>query len=152
MGNTTLDRMRSKATSFAGEAGGLSGQPLYGPNDRALLGRPAQKLDDNIPIIGVGGITSGADANARSRRRKLVQFYSGMVFRGPELVGECVSSIRAPSRGRAVSGGYQLAGKRLARKAATRSACRRARPSWPTSTAPMRWRNCSTSRCCAKAR
>src|SRR4249919_3975780 len=61
MGNTTLDRLPVKNHKHAKEAGGLSGQPLYGRSTAALR-RLRNKLDDNIPIVGVGGILSGADA------------------------------------------------------------------------------------------
>ncbi len=53
------------------------------------------RLDDSIPLIGVGGILSGADAAGKiAAGAKLVQFYTGMIYRGPELIGECVSAIR----------------------------------------------------------
>ena len=55
-------------------------------------------------MIGVGGILSGADAAAKmSAGAALVQLYTGLVYRGPRLVGECVDAMRrrkeAPSRG-----------------------------------------------------
>ena len=94
MGNTTVDRSEIAGHRRAGEAGGLSGAPLYERANTALR-KMRLRLDDSIPIIGVGGITSGADAAAKiSAGAKLVQFYTGMVFRGPELVAECVTSIR----------------------------------------------------------
>ena len=53
------------------------------------------RLDPAIPLIGVGGILSGADAAGKiAAGAAMVQFYSGMVFRGPELIGECVDAIR----------------------------------------------------------
>ena len=62
------------------------------------------RLPDSIPLVGVGGILSGADAVAKmSAGASLVQCYTGLVYRGPELVRECVEAIRrrreAPSRG-----------------------------------------------------
>jgi dihydroorotate dehydrogenase len=94
VGNTTVDRSEIAGHPLAGEAGGLSGAPLYQRATTALR-KMRLRLDDSIPIIGVGGITSGADAAAKiSAGAKLVQFYTGMVFRGPELVSECVTSIR----------------------------------------------------------
>ena len=94
VGNTTVDRSEIAGHPLADEAGGLSGAPLYARATTALR-KMRLRLDDSIPIIGVGGITSGADATGKiSAGAKLVQFYSGMVFRGPELVSECVTSIR----------------------------------------------------------
>jgi len=94
VGNTTIDRSEIAGHALAGEAGGLSGAPLYARATTALR-KMRLRLDDSIPIIGVGGITSGADAAGKiAAGAKLVQFYTGMVFRGPELVAECVASLR----------------------------------------------------------
>jgi len=99
VGNTTVDRSEIAGHPLAGEAGGLSGAPLYERANTALR-KMRLRLDDSIPIIGVGGITSGADATGKiAAGAKLVQFYTGMVFRGPELVGECVSAIRHQREG-----------------------------------------------------
>ncbi|HMB42584.1 MAG TPA: quinone-dependent dihydroorotate dehydrogenase [Luteimonas sp.] len=99
MGNTTLDRLPVEGHKFAGEAGGLSGQPLYGRSTAALR-RLRNKLDDNIPLVGVGGIVSGADAAGKvAAGATLVQFYTGMIYRGPELIGECVKAIRRRREG-----------------------------------------------------
>jgi len=93
VGNTTVDRSEIAGHPLAGEAGGLSGAPLYQRATTALR-KMRLRLDDSIPIIGVGGITSGADAAGKiAAGAKLVQFYSGMVFRGPELVQECVATL-----------------------------------------------------------
>jgi dihydroorotate dehydrogenase len=93
VGNTTVDRSEVAGHRLAGEAGGLSGAPLYQRATTALR-KMRLRLDDSIPIIGVGGITSGADACGKiAAGAKLVQFYTGMVYRGPELVHECVSSL-----------------------------------------------------------
>jgi len=92
-GNTTVDRSEIAGHPLANEAGGLSGAPLYQRATTALR-KMRLRLDESIPIIGVGGITSGADAAGKiAAGAKLVQFYSGMVFRGPELVRECVTSL-----------------------------------------------------------
>jgi dihydroorotate dehydrogenase len=94
VGNTTIDRAEIAGHKLAGEAGGLSGAPLFARATTALR-KLRLRLDDSIPIIGVGGITSGADANGKiAAGAKLVQFYTGMIYRGPELIAECVSSIR----------------------------------------------------------
>jgi len=62
------------------------------------------RMPESIPLIGVGGILSGADAVTKmAAGASLVQSYTGLVYRGSELVRECVESIRrrkeAPSRG-----------------------------------------------------
>lgn len=92
--NTTVDRLPVERHRLAGEAGGLSGAPLYGKST-AVLRRMRARLDPAIPMIGVGGILSGADAAGKiTAGARLVQFYTGMVYRGPELIGECVGAIR----------------------------------------------------------
>jgi dihydroorotate dehydrogenase len=94
VGNTTIDRSEIAGHKLAGEEGGLSGAPLYTRATTALR-KLRLRLDDSIPIIGVGGICSGADAAGKiAAGAKLVQFYTGMIYRGPELIAECVSSIR----------------------------------------------------------
>jgi dihydroorotate dehydrogenase len=99
MGNTTIGREGVENHKLAGEAGGLSGEPLYGKSTAALR-RLRTRLDDSIPIIGVGGILSGADAAGKvAAGATLVQFYTGMVYRGPELIGECVKAIRRRREG-----------------------------------------------------
>ena len=92
--NTTVGRMGVQGNKLAAQAGGLSGAPLMGQST-AVLRKMRTRLDDHIPLIGVGGILSGADAVAKmSAGASLVQFYTGMIYRGPELVGECVEAIR----------------------------------------------------------
>ena len=97
--NTTIDHGDIQPHRLASEAGGLSGQPLYAKST-TVLRKLRLRLDDSIPLIGVGGILSGADAAGKiAAGAKLVQFYTGMVYRGPELIGECVSSIRLRREG-----------------------------------------------------
>ncbi len=101
--NTTVGRMGLPRSKLAAEAGGLSGAPLMGQST-AVLRKMRTRLADHIPLIGVGGILSGADAVAKmSAGASLVQFYTGMIYRGPDLVRECVEAIRRrrehPSRG-----------------------------------------------------
>ena len=99
MGNTTIGREGVATARHAEEAGGLSGAPLYGKSTAALR-RLRTRLDASIPIIGVGGILSGADAAGKvAAGASLVQFYTGMVYRGPELIGECVNAIRRRREG-----------------------------------------------------
>jgi dihydroorotate dehydrogenase len=97
--NTTTDRLPVEFHPLAREAGGLSGAPLYGKST-AVLRRLRARLDVGIPIIGVGGILSGADAAGKiTAGAQLVQFYTGLIYRGPDLVGECVDAIRRRREG-----------------------------------------------------
>jgi dihydroorotate dehydrogenase len=92
--NTTIDRAAVAGHRHAGEAGGLSGAPLFRKSTEVLR-EMATRLAGNIPIVGVGGILSGADAVAKfDAGASLVQFYTGMVYRGPELIAECVEALR----------------------------------------------------------
>ena len=96
--NTTVDRSAVAGARLAGEAGGLSGRPLMTKATAVLRGM-AQRLGGKVPLIGVGGITRGADAAEKfAAGASLVQFYSGMIYRGPALIGECVDALRTRSR------------------------------------------------------
>jgi dihydroorotate dehydrogenase len=98
--NTTTDRLPVEHHRLAAETGGLSGQPLYGKST-AVMRRMRARLDESIPIIGVGGILSGADAAGKIAAGALmVQFYTGLIYRGPELITECVDAIRRRREGR----------------------------------------------------
>ena len=93
--NTTIDRSTVAGVPHAEEAGGLSGKPLLDKATAVLRGM-ATRLGGKIPLVGVGGILGGADAATKiDAGASLVQFYSGMVYRGPQLIGECVEAIRA---------------------------------------------------------
>ncbi|MGB3392030.1 MAG: quinone-dependent dihydroorotate dehydrogenase [Stenotrophomonas sp.] len=101
--NTTIARDGVEGHPHANQAGGLSGTPLM-PQSTFVLRRLRARLPERIPLVGVGGIQSGADAVAKmAAGASLVQCYSGLIYRGPVLVGECVEAIRrrreAPSRG-----------------------------------------------------
>jgi dihydroorotate dehydrogenase len=93
--NTTLSREGVENLPHGKEAGGLSGAPVR-DKSTAVIRQLASELQGALPIIGVGGILSGADAVEKIQAgAALVQLYSGMIYRGPELVGECVDAIRA---------------------------------------------------------
>ncbi len=97
--NPTIDRLPVEHHKLAREAGGLSGAPLYGKST-AVLRRLRARLSDTIPIVGVGGILSGADAAGKiTAGAQLVQFYTGLIYRGPDLVAECVDAIRRRREG-----------------------------------------------------
>jgi dihydroorotate dehydrogenase len=92
--NTTIDRTAVAGHRHAGEAGGLSGKPVFAKSTAVLRGM-ARRLAGKIPLIGVGGILGGTDAAAKIEAgASLVQFYTGMVFRGPALIGDSVEAIR----------------------------------------------------------
>lgn len=93
--NTTLGRQGIENSPYAKEAGGLSGAPVF-EKSTAVLKQLSGLLAGEIPIIGVGGILSGADAAAKIEAgAKLIQIYSGYIFRGPELVGEIAQTLAA---------------------------------------------------------
>lgn len=87
MGNTTLARPASLTSIHRGEAGGLSGRPLMALSTQRLAAL-ARLLEGRVPLIGCGGVASGADAYAKIRAgASLVQLYSALVFQGPGLIG-----------------------------------------------------------------
>ena len=91
--NTTLDRSAVADSPYANEAGGLSGAPLTDMSTEVIR-LLADELKGRTPIIGVGGIFSGADAADKiAAGASLVQLYSGFIYRGPELVRECADAI-----------------------------------------------------------
>jgi len=92
--NTTVSREGLEDLRYIDEAGGLSGAPLLGLAT-ATLRMLRTRLPDEIPMIGVGGIMHGADAATKQAAGAvLVQTYSGLVYRGPALIGECVEALR----------------------------------------------------------
>lgn len=95
--NTTIDKSALGASPLAQEAGGLSGAPVREPSNRVLKAL-AQELAGKVPIIGAGGVLSGKDAAEKIQLgATAVQIYSGMVYRGPELVKECLTAVQAAS-------------------------------------------------------
>ena len=101
--NTTVSRILVQNDPMARETGGLSGAPLM-DKATAVLRKLRTRLPEHIPLIGVGGILSGADAAQKTAAgATLVQLYTGLVYRGPRLIGESVEALRrrkeAPSRG-----------------------------------------------------
>ncbi|HET7009240.1 MAG TPA: quinone-dependent dihydroorotate dehydrogenase [Anaerolineales bacterium] len=91
-GNTTLSR-EGLASPLAVEAGGLSGSPLF-RQALAMVEQISRRTQGRLPIIGVGGILGGADARAMvDAGASLVQVYTGLVYRGPRLVGEILKAL-----------------------------------------------------------
>lgn len=86
IGNTTVDRPAWLKSPEARETGGLSGKPLMQPST-ACLAAMYRLTAGKVPLVGCGGIASGADAYTKIRAgASLVQLYSALVFHGPELV------------------------------------------------------------------
>jgi dihydroorotate dehydrogenase len=91
--NTTVARDTVASLEHGGEIGGLSGAPLR-ERSTAVVRQLAGYLQGAIPIIGVGGVCSGADAVEKLHAgASLVQFYSGMIYTGPQLVADSVGAI-----------------------------------------------------------
>ena len=92
--NTTLSREKVAGQEHAEETGGLSGAPVFEASNK-VIATLAHHLDGALPIIGVGGIMSGTDARAKiAAGASLVQFYSGLIYRGPGLVAEIARALR----------------------------------------------------------
>jgi dihydroorotate dehydrogenase len=92
--NTTVSREAVAALPYGSEEGGLSGAPLREQASRVLREFSAL-LKNEIPLIGSGGIMNGADAREKfDAGASLIQIYSGLVYRGPRLIAECVSAYR----------------------------------------------------------
>lgn len=88
--NTTLARDAVTGMQYASEAGGLSGRPVFEASNRVIRAL-RERVGPTYPIIGVGGILSGQDAAAKiDAGAQLVQLYTGLIYRGPALVTECV--------------------------------------------------------------
>ena len=76
------------------EAGGLSGAPVRAASNQVIKTLKA-RLGNTLPIIGVGGILSGADAREKIMAgASLVQLYTGLIYKGPDLVNECAKALR----------------------------------------------------------
>ncbi len=91
--NTTLARDGVAGLAHAEESGGLSGAPLAARSNVVIAGLRAA-LGRGFPIIGVGGVMSGADARAkREAGADLVQIYTGFIYKGPALVTESARAL-----------------------------------------------------------
>jgi dihydroorotate dehydrogenase len=91
--NTTLDRSIVEGIKHCDEAGGLSGRPVQSRSTEVVR-RLHQELGDQLPIIGVGGIDSYVAAKEKMMAgAKLVQVYSGFIYKGPGLVRDIVTNL-----------------------------------------------------------
>ena len=92
--NTTLSRDAVKGLRHAEETGGLSGAPVREASNR-VIGQLRAALGKGFPIIGVGGVMSGADAVSKIKAgADVVQIYTGLIYKGPSLVAEAANSIK----------------------------------------------------------
>ena len=93
--NTSVSREGVEGLRYASEAGGLSGAPILDRSTR-ILSLFNALIDGKATLIGAGGILSGGDAAEKfAAGASLVQLYTGLIYRGPRLVSECVSAYRA---------------------------------------------------------
>ena len=93
--NTTVSRTAVTGLRHAEETGGLSGAPLRDVSTEVIR-KLAQLLGGRVPIIGVGGVMSAADARSKlAAGASLVQIYTGFIYRGPQLIGEILRAFSA---------------------------------------------------------
>ena len=93
VGNTTIQRPETLRSPRRGEAGGLSGQPLF-PLSTDVLRDMYRRTEGRVPLIGVGGIGSADQAYAKIRAgASLVQLYTALAYRGPALIGEILTGL-----------------------------------------------------------
>lgn len=93
--NTTLDKSQVSEFKHGQEEGGLSGRPLTEKANQ-MTAQLTEALEGSLPIIGVGGIFSAADASERIKAgATLVQLYTGFIYKGPQLIHECAEAIAA---------------------------------------------------------
>lgn len=91
--NTTLQREKVAGLTHGAEAGGLSGEPVTHQSTH-IIAEFSKHLKGKIPIIGVGGILDSNDAQAKiDAGSSLVQLYSGLIFKGPKLIKDCVKHL-----------------------------------------------------------
>jgi dihydroorotate dehydrogenase len=111
VGNTTLARPPSlRDAAKAKEAGGLSGRPLY-PLATRMLAETYVRVEEAFPLIGAGGIDSGATALAKFRAgASLIQLYSALVFQGLHLIAEIKAELLAALERESLDGLGDLVG------------------------------------------
>ncbi|HLT25650.1 MAG TPA: quinone-dependent dihydroorotate dehydrogenase [Zeimonas sp.] len=96
--NTTVSREKVTGLPNATQSGGLSGAPVFEASNRVVRALRAA-LPRGYPIIGVGGILCADDARAKLvAGATLVQLYTGLIYRGPGLVGQCARALRDAMR------------------------------------------------------
>ncbi len=109
--NTTLTRPGVADHKHGNEAGGLSGAPLF-DMATSMLAQVYQLTGGSIPLIGVGGITSGATAVAKMEAgASLIQLYTGLIYGGPGLMHEIKAALCAAIRDAGASNVSALVGR-----------------------------------------
>lgn len=104
--NTTVAREAVAGLSHGAEAGGLSGAPLREGSNRVIRAL-REALPPDYPIIGVGGVLDAGDAREKlAAGATLVQLYTGLIYRGPALVGQCARALADAARRRQAAGGH----------------------------------------------
>jgi dihydroorotate dehydrogenase len=92
--NTTIGRAGVEGHRHAAEAGGLSGRPVF-EISTAVLRKLSGLLKGRVPLIGVGGILTGADARAKiDAGASLVQVYTGFIYRGPDVIADARRALK----------------------------------------------------------
>ena len=104
IGNTTLSRTGVSDAALAQEAGGVSGRPLF-HRSTVMLARVYRLTEGKIPLIGIGGIDSGAAAIAKIEAgATLLQLYTGLIFEGPSLIGRIKRDLAQYAEERKLTG------------------------------------------------
>jgi dihydroorotate dehydrogenase len=97
--NTTVDRPAELVSPYAAESGGLSGRPLFAAST-SLLADMYRLTGGRVPLIGVGGVASAAEAYQKIRAGAcLVQLYTALIFAGPRLVTDIKEGLTKLLRG-----------------------------------------------------
>jgi len=119
VGNTTIARPASLKDARAREAGGLSGRPLFAPSTRTLA-RTFLRCGGALPLIGCGGVEDAETALAKIEAgAALVQIYTGLIYRGPGLIGEILAGMKRALEARGAPDIAALAGTRAREIAAS---------------------------------
>jgi dihydroorotate dehydrogenase len=107
--NTTLARP-SLSSPDARESGGLSGRPLF-HRSTVMLARIYEATAGRVPLIGIGGVDSGATALAKIEAgASLIQLYTGLIYEGPGLIGRIKSDLVKAARARGATSITALTG------------------------------------------
>lgn len=103
--NTTISRDAVAGEENAGQTGGLSGAPVLEASNRVIRAL-RQQLPAGFPIIGVGGVLSDRDGCTKLEAgADVIQMYTGLIYRGPALIGECARALAEQARRQASADG-----------------------------------------------
>jgi dihydroorotate dehydrogenase len=111
--NSTVARPASLRSNYRGEAGGLSGRPLFEPSTR-LLARAYRALGGAIPLIGCGGVEDARTALAKIEAgASLIQLYTGLALKGVGVIEEILAGLTRAVDDRGVASVAQMVGTRV---------------------------------------